>query len=111
VDAGVEDTGEVEAQLAEASSRIEKLEAEKRVAQQRVLELQAKEASRKPLVGEVETLRQRLRKTDAETAETKRQVAKDEKLLAGKMNLAGLTERGASLAARRCFAFHVLGRP
>jgi exonuclease SbcC len=100
VHAGVEDPGEVEAQLAEASSRLEKLEAEKRAAQQRVLELQARDANRKPLLAEVETLRQRLRKADAEIAETKRQVAKDESLLAGKKDLAGLTERGTALAAR-----------
>jgi exonuclease SbcC len=100
VDAGVEDPAEVEAQLAEVSSRLEKLEVDKRVAQQRVLELQAKGANRKPLLAEVEALRQRLRKADAEIAETKRQVAKDESLLAGKKDLAGLTERGVALAAR-----------
>jgi exonuclease SbcC len=100
VDAGVEDPAEVEAQLADVSSRLEKLEAEKRAAQQRVLELQARDANRKPLLAEVETLRQRLRKTDAEIAEAKRQVAKDESLLAGKKDLADLTQRGMSLAAR-----------
>jgi exonuclease SbcC len=100
VDAGVEDPAEVEAQLAEVSSRLEKLEAEKRVAQQEVLELQARDANRKPLLAEVETLRQRLRKTDAEIAETKRLVAKEESLLAGKKDLADLTHRGMSLAAR-----------
>jgi exonuclease SbcC len=100
VEAGVEDPAEVEAQLGEVSARLEKLEGEKRVAQQWVLELQARDANRKPLLAEVETLRQRLRKTDAEIAETKRQVAKDENLLVGKKDLAGLTERGAALAGR-----------
>jgi exonuclease SbcC len=99
VDAGVEDSAEVEVQLAEVSSRLENLEAEKRAAQQRVLELQARDANRKPLLAEVETLRQRLRKTDAEIAETKRLVANDEGLLAGKKDLTGLQQRGASLAA------------
>ena len=70
------------------------------MAQQRLLELQAAEASRKPLLAEVETLKQRLRKTDAEIAETKRQIARDESLLAGKKDLADLTERGATLATR-----------
>ena len=100
VEAGVEEPAEVEAGLQEVSSRLETLEAEKRVAQQRLLELQAAEASRRPLLAEVETLRQRLRKTDAEIVETKRQVAKDENLLAGKKNLADLNERGAGLATR-----------
>jgi exonuclease SbcC len=100
VDTGVEDPAEVDAQLAEVSSRLERLEAEKRAAQQQVLELRAWDANRKPLLAEVETLKQRLRKTDAEIAEIKRQVAKDESLLAGKKNLAGLTQRGAELAAR-----------
>ena len=100
VEAGVEDPAEVEARLAEVSSRLETLEAEKRVAQQRVLELQATEASRKPLLAEVETLKQRLRKTDAEITETKRQIGRDESLLTGKKDLADLTERGATLAAR-----------
>jgi exonuclease SbcC len=100
LDAGVEDPAEVEAQLAEASSRLEKLEADKRVAQQRVLELQARDANRKPLLAEVETLRQRLRKTDAEITEARRQVAKDENLLAGKKNLVDLNRRGAALAGR-----------
>ena len=54
------------------SSRLETLEAEKRVAQQRLLELQAAEAGRKSLLAEVETLKQRLHKTDAEITETKR---------------------------------------
>jgi len=66
VEAGVEDPSEVEARLAEVSSRLETLEAEQRVAQQRLLELQAAEASRKPLLAEVESVKQRLRKTDAE---------------------------------------------
>jgi exonuclease SbcC len=67
VEAGVEDPAEVEARLAEMSSRFETLEAEKRVAQQRLLELQAAEASRKPLLAEVETIsKPRLRYSRAE---------------------------------------------
>jgi DNA repair exonuclease SbcCD ATPase subunit len=50
VEAGVEDPTEIEAQLAGVSSRLDTLEAEKRVAQQRLLELQAAEASRRPLL-------------------------------------------------------------
>jgi len=100
VEAGVEDPGEIETQLAEVSSRLETLEAEKRISQQRLLELQSAEASRKPLLAEVETLKQRLRKTDAEIAETKRQIGRDESLLTGKKDLADLTERGATLANR-----------
>ena len=100
LDLGVEDPAQVETQLAEMSPRLEKLESEKHATQQRLLELQARDANRKPLLAEVETLKQRLRKTNAEIAEMKRQVAKDESLLAGKKNLAALTERGASLAAR-----------
>jgi exonuclease SbcC len=100
VEAGVEEPAEVETRLAEVSSRLDTLEAEKRVAQQRLLELQAAEASRKPLVAEVETLKQRLRKTDAEITETNRQIGRDESLLTGKKNLADLTERGATLATR-----------
>jgi len=100
VEAGVEDPAEVETRLAEVSSRLKTLEGEKRVAQQRLLELQAVEASRKPLVAEVEALKQRLRKTDAEITETKRQIGRDESLLTGKKDLADLTERGATLATR-----------
>jgi exonuclease SbcC len=100
VDAGVEDPAEVEIQLAQVSSRLEKLETEKCVAQQRVLELQASDANRKPFLAELETLGQRLQKTDAEIAETKRQIAKDGSLLAGKKDLADLTQRGLSVAAR-----------
>ncbi len=100
VEAGVEDPAEVEGQLTHLSSRLETLEAERRTAQQRLLELQAVEASRKPLLAEVETLKQRLRKTDAEIAETKRQIGRDESLLTGKKDLADLTERGVALAAR-----------
>jgi len=100
VDAGVEEPAEVEAGLQEVSSRLETLEAEKRVAQQRLLELQAADASRKPLLAEVETLKQRLRKADAEITETKRQIGRDETLLTGKKDLSDLTERGATLATR-----------
>jgi exonuclease SbcC len=100
VEAGVEDPAEVSTRLAEVSSRLETLEAEKRVAQQRLLELQAAEASRKPLLAEVETLKQRLRKTDAEITETKRQIGRDESLLTGKKDFADLTKRGAVLATR-----------
>jgi exonuclease SbcC len=99
-EAGVEGPAEVQTQLADVSSRLETLEAEKRVAQQRLLELQAVEASRKPLLAEVETLKQRLRKTDAEITETKRQIGRDESLLTGKKDLVDLTERGATLATR-----------
>jgi exonuclease SbcC len=100
VEAGVEDPAEVEARLTDVSSRLETLEAEKRVAQQRLLELQVAEASRKPLLAELETLKQRLRKTDAEIIETKRQIGRDESFLTGKKDLANLTERGATLATR-----------
>jgi exonuclease SbcC len=100
VEAGVEHPAEVEAQLAEASSRLETLEAEKRAAQERVLELQAIASNRKPLLAEVEVLRQRFRKADAEITETQRQIAKDETLLAGKKHLTDLTQRGVALAAR-----------
>jgi exonuclease SbcC len=100
VDAGVEDPAEVEAWLTEMSSRLDALEGEKRLGQQRLLDLQAAEASRKPLLAEVETLKQRLRKTDAEITETKRQIGRDESLLTGKKDLANLTERGATLATR-----------
>jgi len=100
VEAGVEEPAEVEAGLQEVSSRLETLEAEKRVAQQRLLERQAADASRKPLLAEVEALKQRLRKADAEITETKRQIGRDESLLTGKKDFADLTERGATLATR-----------
>jgi exonuclease SbcC len=100
VEGGVEDPAEVEARLAELSSHLDTLEAEKRVAQQRLLELQAAEASRKPLLAEVETLKHRLRKTDAEITEAKRQIGRDESLLTGKKDLADLAERGTTLATR-----------
>ena len=100
MEVGVEDPAEVQARLADVSSRLETLETEKRVGQQRLLELQATEASRKPLLAEVETLKQRLRKAEAEITEAKRQIGRDESLLAGKKGLADLTERGATLATR-----------
>jgi exonuclease SbcC len=100
LEAGVEDPAEVEAELVEVSSRLQTLEAEKRVAQQRLLELQAAETNRKPVLAEVEALKQRLRKTDAEITETKRQIGRDESLLTGKKDLVDLTERGATLATR-----------
>jgi DNA repair protein SbcC/Rad50 len=99
-DAAVEDPAEVEAQLADVSSRLGTLEAEKRTPQEHFLELQAADANRKPLLAEVETLRQRLHKTDGEIAETKHQLARDENLLSGKKDLANLTERGNTIAAR-----------
>ena len=82
------------------SSRLETLEGEKRLAQHRLQELQATESSRKPLLAEVETLKQRLRKADGEITEIKRQIGKDESLLTGKKDLADLTERGTVLATR-----------
>jgi exonuclease SbcC len=100
VEADIEDPAEVEARLAEVSSRLETLETEKRVAQERLLELQAVEASRKPLLAEVDALKQRLRKADAEITEAKRQIGRDENLLTGKKDLAALTERGTLLATR-----------
>ena len=57
VDAGVEDAKEGDVEIGEVSSRLENLETEKCVARQRVLELQARDADRKPLVSEVETLK------------------------------------------------------
>ena len=100
VDGGVENPAEVEARLADVSSRLERAEAEKRVVDLRVAELQAADANRRPLLAEVETLKQRLRKTDAEITDTKRQIERDEGLLTGKKDLADLTERGATLATR-----------
>ena len=100
VDGRVEDPAEVEAQLADVSSRLERAEAEKRVVELRVLELQATDTNRRPLLAEIETLKQRLRKTDAEIAETNRQVAKDVSLMASRKDLTDLTERETALAGR-----------
>jgi exonuclease SbcC len=100
VDSGIEDPAGVEAQLMDVSSRLERAEAEKRVVDLRLLELQATDANRRPLLAEIETLKQRLRKTDAEISETNRQIAKDESLLAGKKDLTDMTEREKALAAR-----------
>jgi DNA repair protein SbcC/Rad50 len=100
VEAEVEDPAEIDAQLQDVSSRLETLEAQKRLAQQRLLELEATEATRRPLLVEVETLKQRMRKADAEITEARRQIGRDESLLTGKKDLAGLTGRGATLATR-----------
>lgn len=48
VDTGVEDPAEVEAQLRDVSSRLERLEVERRAAQERFLELQTAVASNDP---------------------------------------------------------------
>ena len=45
-------------------------------------------------------MKQRLRKAHAEIAEAKRQIGRDESLLAGKKDLADVTERGTVLATR-----------
>src|SRR5438552_4009815 len=100
VDVAVEDPGEVEAQLAKASSQLEAVEAQKREAELRVSELGAAEANRRPFMAEVEAMRQRLRKADAEIAETKRRIAEDEGLLTQGKALSTLVERGSQLAAR-----------
>ena len=100
LEAGSEDPAEVEANFHEVSSRLESLEVRKHALQQRVLELQTTEAGRKPLLAVTEALRQRIHRTDAEIAETRRQIGRDESLLPGKNNLADLVKRGAALAAR-----------
>ena len=100
VDAPVEDLAAVEAQLDDLSSMLERLEGERQMAQQHLLELQATEGTRKPLMAEAENLRLRLARADAEIAEARRQIAKDEKLLAGKKHLADLPERANELTAR-----------
>jgi exonuclease SbcC len=96
----IEDPAEAEAQLQDVSSRLERIEAEKAPAQRRLLELQALDATRKPLLAEIEGLRQRLRKVDTEIAQGKRALARDETLLAGKKDLTDLTERENALKAR-----------
>jgi DNA repair protein SbcC/Rad50 len=100
IDAAIEDPAGVEAKLRDVSSTLERLEGERQVAQQHLLELQATEAIRKPLKAEAENLSQRLARADAEIVEAKRQVAKDESLLAGKKQLADLPERANVLSAR-----------
>ena len=65
---------------AEGEAQLATLEAGKRVAQRRVLELLARDANRKPLPAEVESLRQRLRKNGPEIEDAKRQIVKDENL-------------------------------
>lgn len=100
VAAPIEDFAEVEAQLRDVSLQLEHLEAGKGAAQRCLLELQAIDATRKPLAAEIEALRQRLRKADAEIAETKRETTRDEGLLAGRKDLADLAERTYALAAR-----------
>jgi exonuclease SbcC len=100
VDSPIEDAAKVESQLRDVSSRLEQLEAEKRTVQRRLLELHVLDATREPLMAEIEGLRQRLRKVDSEIAEIERQNARDDSLLAGKKNPADLTERENALAAR-----------
>ncbi len=100
VDVPVEDPGAVEAQLRDLSSMLERLEGERQMAQQHLLELQATEATRKPLMAEADNLSLRMAKADAEVAEARRQIAKDEKLLAEKKQLADLPERANELTAR-----------
>jgi DNA repair protein SbcC/Rad50 len=100
VDAPIEDPAEGENQLRDVSSRLERLEVQKGTLQKRLIELQSLDANRKPLLVEIETLKQRLRKADAEIAEMKRQAARDETLLAGKKDLGALAERTNALAAR-----------
>lgn len=100
VDAPIEDPAEGENQLRDVSSRLERLEVQKGTLQKRLIELQSLDANRKPLLVEIETLKQRLRKVDSDIAEIKRQDARDESLLARKKDLAGLADRSNALAAR-----------
>ncbi len=100
VDAPVEDPAAVEAQLRDLSSMLERLEGERQMAQQHLLELQATEATRKPLMAEADNLRLLLARADAEFAEAKHQIAKDEKLLAEKKQLGDLPERANEITAR-----------
>jgi len=100
VGAATEDPAEVEAQLADVTSRLDRAEAERRIVDSRMAELQAIDSNRRLLLAEKENLKQRLRRSDAKIAETKRPAAKDESLLAGKKDLPGLTEREAALAVR-----------
>src|SRR5438552_9797744 len=96
----VEDPVSIEVELASVSSKLRNLEADKRQAEQRALELEATEANRRPLMAEVEAVRQRLRKTDAEIAEAKRRIAEDEGRLAQGKALSTVVERASQLAAR-----------
>lgn len=100
VDAPIEDPAEGENQLRDVSSRLERLEIQKGTLQKRLIELQSRDANRKPLLVEIETLKQRLCKADAEIAEMKRQTARDETLLAGKKDLGAMAERTNALATR-----------
>ena len=98
--AEVEDPASVEADLESVSSKLQNIETEKREAEMRLLELEAVEGNRRPLTAEAETVRQRLRKADAEIAEAKRRIAEDEGLLAQGKALSTVVERGSQLAAR-----------
>jgi len=100
VSTDVEDPASVEAELGLVSSKLENAEAEQRQAELRLLELEAAEASRRPLMAEVQTLRHRLRKADAEIAGAKRRIAEDGRLLAEGKVLSTVVERASQLAAR-----------
>lgn len=100
VDAMIEDPANVETELRDVSTRLDRLETERRTAQQFLHELQATDNNRKPLLAEVENLRQRLRKKDSEIAETKRQAGADESLLTRKEDLADLTIKAKALTTR-----------
>ena len=81
VSAEVEDPAIVEAELVSVSSKLQNVETEKRQAELHLLELEAAEANRRPLMAEAETMSRRLRKTDGEMAEVKRRIGEDERLL------------------------------
>lgn len=99
-DTAIEDPADIERQLRDVSSRLEQVEAGKGAVQRHLLELQALDATRKPLLAEIATLRQRLSKADSEIADGKRQAARDESLLAGMKDLPQLTEKAAGLTVR-----------
>src|SRR5207249_1087057 len=96
----VEDPTSVEAELVSVSSKLQNVETEKRQAELHLLELEAAEANRRPLMAEAETMSRRLRKTDGEMAEVERRIGEDERLLAEGKALSTVVERESQLAAR-----------
>ena len=92
-ESGAEDVEQLTLELAALGSALQGIEEKKECLEQRVKELHGRESERKALESRREELTRRIEKTNGEIARLRKQLAEDDRLLAGRAQLDGFAER------------------
>ena len=94
----VDDVEKLGLELEALGSRLQGLEAQKGDLEQQAQELQSRESERRALESQRQELNRRIEKSKGEIAQLRKQIAEDDRLLAGREDTEGFRERERAVA-------------